>query len=274
MRPRRDDGRAWPSPPATPPSSRPGSPPATSSWSSWPPARRSSRSPRRRRSWPTASACAAARSTSARPAPGFSYGLVVAAGLVAAGTDAPILLIGAETLTRVVDPRERGTAILFGDGAGAAVLAPSTAGSTARAAGLGHGLRRLRRPPARDHRRRSRQPTTAETVAAGDHWMRMEGPRSSGGRCGSWSSRRTPPWPGPGSPPTTSTGSSPTRPTPASSTAAASRLKIPRRTVHRQHRPLRQHLGRLDPHRAGRGGRRRPAADGDLVLLTAGSAPA
>ncbi|MBW3657535.1 MAG: ketoacyl-ACP synthase III [Actinobacteria bacterium] len=52
---------------------------------------------------------------------GFVYGLRVA-GALAATTDGPVLLIGAETLTRIVDPADRGTAILFGDGAAAVVL--------------------------------------------------------------------------------------------------------------------------------------------------------
>ncbi len=50
---------------------------------------------------------------------GFVYGLVAAAGMAG---DQPVLLIGAETLTRITDPDDRGTRILFGDGAGAAVL--------------------------------------------------------------------------------------------------------------------------------------------------------
>ncbi|MDP9404808.1 MAG: ketoacyl-ACP synthase III [Actinomycetota bacterium] len=53
---------------------------------------------------------------------GFVYGLVAAAGMA---PDRPALVIGAETLTRITDPDDRGTRILFGDGAGAAVLAPS-----------------------------------------------------------------------------------------------------------------------------------------------------
>ena len=50
---------------------------------------------------------------------GFVYGLVVASGLT---SDQPTLLIGAETLTRITDPDDRSTRILFGDGAGAAVV--------------------------------------------------------------------------------------------------------------------------------------------------------
>lgn len=59
---------------------------------------------------------------------GFLYGLRMGTALAVA-EDAPVLLIGAETLTRIVDPTDRGVAILFGDGAGAAVLVPDAAGS-------------------------------------------------------------------------------------------------------------------------------------------------
>ena len=51
---------------------------------------------------------------------GFVYGLQVGAGIAAAGST--VLLIGAETLTRYVDPDDRSIAVLFGDGAGAVVL--------------------------------------------------------------------------------------------------------------------------------------------------------
>lgn len=59
---------------------------------------------------------------------GFLYGLRTAAGLLATGTG-PILLIGAEALTRVVDPGDRNVAVLFGDGAGAVVLGMDDRGS-------------------------------------------------------------------------------------------------------------------------------------------------
>lgn len=53
---------------------------------------------------------------------GFVYGLVTVHGLLALGSARRVLLIGAETLSRVVDWDDRNTAILFGDGAGAVVL--------------------------------------------------------------------------------------------------------------------------------------------------------
>jgi len=52
---------------------------------------------------------------------GFVYGLVHAHGLIAMGLSR-ILLIGAETMSRLTDPDDRNTAILFGDGAGAVVI--------------------------------------------------------------------------------------------------------------------------------------------------------
>lgn len=53
---------------------------------------------------------------------GFIYGLTVAASLVRSGVYKRIMLIGAETLTKIVNKKDRGTAILFGDGAGAVIL--------------------------------------------------------------------------------------------------------------------------------------------------------
>jgi 3-oxoacyl-[acyl-carrier-protein] synthase III len=53
---------------------------------------------------------------------GFLYGLAVADGLVRSGTARTVLLVGAETLTKVVNWKDRNTCVLFGDGAGAVVL--------------------------------------------------------------------------------------------------------------------------------------------------------
>ena len=52
---------------------------------------------------------------------GFVYGLVAADGFLRSGLDR-VLLIGSETMSRIVDWEDRSTAILFGDGAGAVVL--------------------------------------------------------------------------------------------------------------------------------------------------------
>lgn len=55
---------------------------------------------------------------------GFIYGLSVADKFVRLGESKCALVVGAETLSRIVDWTDRGTAIIFGDGAGAVVLKP------------------------------------------------------------------------------------------------------------------------------------------------------
>ena len=59
---------------------------------------------------------------------GFVYGLETAKGFIASGAAERVLLIGSEVLTRIVDWTDRSTCVLFGDGAGAAVISPSSNG--------------------------------------------------------------------------------------------------------------------------------------------------
>ncbi|HEV7647950.1 MAG TPA: beta-ketoacyl-ACP synthase III [Actinophytocola sp.] len=56
---------------------------------------------------------------------GFCYALAAASDMVRAGSAKRVLVIGSEKLTDVVDPADRSTAIIFADGAGAAVVGPS-----------------------------------------------------------------------------------------------------------------------------------------------------
>lgn len=68
---------------------------------------------------------------------GFVYATTVAAGLIHAGTVDTVLVIGAEKMSAVIDPTDRSTAPIFGDGAGAVVLAagrPDEPGSLGPAA--------------------------------------------------------------------------------------------------------------------------------------------
>jgi 3-oxoacyl-[acyl-carrier-protein] synthase-3 len=53
---------------------------------------------------------------------GFSYALIVAKGLIAAGTHRKVLVIGGETLSKITDFSDRTSCVLFGDGAGAALV--------------------------------------------------------------------------------------------------------------------------------------------------------
>lgn len=60
---------------------------------------------------------------------GFIYGLTVCAAMIRSGVYKRMMLIGAETLTRIVNRNDRSTAVLFGDGAGAVVLEASQSDS-------------------------------------------------------------------------------------------------------------------------------------------------
>jgi 3-oxoacyl-[acyl-carrier-protein] synthase-3 len=63
---------------------------------------------------------------------GFLSALALAAAQVEAGRSATVLVIGADVMTRVTDPDDRATAALFGDGAGAVVLAAGSGGLVGR----------------------------------------------------------------------------------------------------------------------------------------------
>jgi 3-oxoacyl-[acyl-carrier-protein] synthase-3 len=84
-----------------------------------------------------------------------------------------VLIVGAETLTRIVDPNDRTTTILFGDGAGAAVLRRTNEGPGLLAWDLGcdGSAAGLLEVPAGG----SRKPSTPENVAAGEHYLKMAG---------------------------------------------------------------------------------------------------
>ena len=81
-----------------------------------------------------ATACIVASKLEARDKPafdleiacsGFIYGLTVGASLVRSGVYRRVLLVGAETLSKIVNREDRSTAVLFGDGAGAVILEAS-----------------------------------------------------------------------------------------------------------------------------------------------------
>ncbi len=56
---------------------------------------------------------------------GFLYGLTVGAHLIGCGTHRKVLIIGADTMSRIIDYTDRSTCVLFGDGAGAFLLEPA-----------------------------------------------------------------------------------------------------------------------------------------------------
>jgi 3-oxoacyl-[acyl-carrier-protein] synthase-3 len=104
---------------------------------------------------------------------GFIYTLETAANFVKTGRYRNVLVIGAETLSRITDYGDRGSCILFGDGAGAVVLRQTP--DTQRGiiySGLhadGSGWEMLYCRPG------SRHPLTPEGIAAGDQYMKIKG---------------------------------------------------------------------------------------------------
>lgn len=60
---------------------------------------------------------------------GFAYGVILAKGLIAAGTHRKILVFGAETLTKFTDFEDRSSCILFGDGAGCVLVEAAPKGN-------------------------------------------------------------------------------------------------------------------------------------------------
>lgn len=104
---------------------------------------------------------------------GFTYGVAVGAQFIKAGLYKKVLVIGAETLSRVLDWTDRTTCVLFGDGAGAAVLGETASGCgflgfDLGADGSGGDLLKL---PAGG----ARMPASAETVANKLHFVHMNG---------------------------------------------------------------------------------------------------
>ncbi|MGA8027189.1 MAG: beta-ketoacyl-ACP synthase III [Bryobacteraceae bacterium] len=105
---------------------------------------------------------------------GFVYGLTVAAHLVSAGTHGKVLVIGADTMSRILDYTDRSTCILFGDGAGAFLIEPSQEPDEGFIGHLneidGSGGPFLKMPAGG-----SRLPASEETVARRLHYVKQEG---------------------------------------------------------------------------------------------------
>jgi 3-oxoacyl-[acyl-carrier-protein] synthase-3 len=104
---------------------------------------------------------------------GWVYGMQVAEGLMTLGAAETILVIGAETLTRIMNWRDRNTCVLFGDGAGATVVRRSTKGRGVLSAYMrsdGTLADLLHRPAGG-----SLRPVTPEVIAEGTNCITMAG---------------------------------------------------------------------------------------------------
>ncbi|KYZ77339.1 3-oxoacyl-ACP synthase [Anaerosporomusa subterranea] len=104
---------------------------------------------------------------------GFVYALITGAQFIKAGLYKHVLVIGAETISRILDWKDRNTCVLFGDGAGAAVLGEVTAGCGLLSAHLGSdgsGAELLKQPAGG-----SRLPASLDTVTDSMHFLQMNG---------------------------------------------------------------------------------------------------
>ena len=104
---------------------------------------------------------------------GFLYGLTIADQMIRSGQTRYALVIGAEILSRYVDFKDRSTCVLFGDGAGAAVLGPTEEDRGILATRIysdGRFAEQLYSPGGG-----TRIPPTAETLAEGLHFFKMKG---------------------------------------------------------------------------------------------------
>jgi 3-oxoacyl-[acyl-carrier-protein] synthase-3 len=104
---------------------------------------------------------------------GFVYALSQARGAILAGDAEYVLVVGAETLSRLVDWTDRNTCILFGDGAGAVLVAASDVPGGILAVDLGSdgsGANTLTLPAGG-----SALPASLETVSTGSHYIKMDG---------------------------------------------------------------------------------------------------
>jgi 3-oxoacyl-[acyl-carrier-protein] synthase-3 len=104
---------------------------------------------------------------------GFLYGLSLADAMIRGAQAKYVLVIGAEILTRYVDYTDRSTCVLFGDGAGAAILGPVESDRGILAAQIrsdGRYESQLYAPGGG-----TRGGFTAETIARGDHFFKMKG---------------------------------------------------------------------------------------------------
>ena len=104
---------------------------------------------------------------------GFIYALACGAQFIAGGAADTVLVVGAETLSRIVNWEDRNTCVLFGDGAGAAVLrpAPREKGILATLLGSDGGGGSLLQLPAGG----SRLPASQRTVQEKLHYIYMNG---------------------------------------------------------------------------------------------------
>ncbi|MFZ5966341.1 MAG: beta-ketoacyl-ACP synthase III [Bacillota bacterium] len=104
---------------------------------------------------------------------GFLYGITIGKQFIATGEYEKVLVIGGETMSKIVDWKDRNTCVLFGDGAGAVVLGPTEEGHGILSTYLGadgEGGKFLYVPAGG-----SRQPISVRAIEESEHFIKMDG---------------------------------------------------------------------------------------------------
>ena len=109
---------------------------------------------------------------------GFVYALDIADKFIRSGSCGHALVVGAEVFSRILDWNDRGTCVLFGDGAGAVVLA---AVGQAR-----HSCAACCMPTARTPAFCPRRDRVSGGKVTGDPFLHMDGGAYSNSRCACW----------------------------------------------------------------------------------------
>ena len=104
---------------------------------------------------------------------GFLFALQVGAQFIQAGTHKKVIVVGADKMSAIVDYQDRTTCILFGDGAGAVLLEPTTENlglmdALLKSDGAGENYLHMKAGG-------SRRPASVETVANREHYAYQEG---------------------------------------------------------------------------------------------------
>ncbi|SFW70686.1 beta-ketoacyl-ACP synthase III [Amycolatopsis australiensis] len=106
---------------------------------------------------------------------GFVYALATAAGLIATGTADTVLAIGADAFSTILDPADRTTRAIFGDGAGAVLLRAGEPGEPGAIGGLTLGSDGSRSELIEVPAGGSRQRSTGRPAAPGEEYFAMRG---------------------------------------------------------------------------------------------------
>lgn len=104
---------------------------------------------------------------------GFIYALSIATQFIATGTCKKVVVVGADKMSTIIDYTDRATCVIFGDGAGAVLVEPSSNGEgifDSLIRSDGSGMVHLHQKAGG-----SRMPPTAETVAKRLHYVHQEG---------------------------------------------------------------------------------------------------